>query len=123
MSLVYLYSLVFCQTTTSSTSNNTPTNHIGGELEVLKSIDFDVLSFGVIFYEIDQFDNHLKNMIIRSFLESKGKREREIEIKSIVYLMNITPKINSISSNNCLSICILLKATYLWKTIGTPFGI
>jgi hypothetical protein len=43
----------------------------GAEYEVLKSIDFDAISFGVIFYESDQH-NPLKNVITRSFLESQG---------------------------------------------------
>ena len=43
----------------------------GGEYDVLKSINFDTLAFGVIFYETDEH-NALKNMIVREFLESKG---------------------------------------------------
>eukprot|EP00956_Cyclotella_meneghiniana_P018351 scaffold30523_cov37-Cyclotella_meneghiniana.AAC.8 len=43
----------------------------GGEFEVLKTIDFDEISFGVIFYESDEHDR-LKNMVVRAFLESKG---------------------------------------------------
>lgn len=43
----------------------------GGEFDVLKSINFDVLSFGVIFFESDEH-NPLKNIAIRTFLESKG---------------------------------------------------
>jgi FkbM family methyltransferase len=43
----------------------------GGEYDVLKAIDFDILAFGVIFYEADE-SNPLKNVAIRMFLESKG---------------------------------------------------
>ena len=43
----------------------------GGEFDVLKSIDFSVLSFGVILFESDDH-NPLKNIATRLFLQSKG---------------------------------------------------
>ncbi|KAL7479027.1 hypothetical protein ACHAWX_000289 [Stephanocyclus meneghinianus] len=43
----------------------------GAEYDVLQTIDFDEITFGVIFYESDGH-NPLKNMIVRTLLESKG---------------------------------------------------
>lgn len=43
----------------------------GAEFEVLKSIDFTKLGFGIIFAESDSH-NQLKNMALRMFLEGKG---------------------------------------------------
>lgn len=43
----------------------------GAELEVLKSIDFDKFSFGILFVEADQH-NPRKNLALRIFVESKG---------------------------------------------------
>jgi hypothetical protein len=43
----------------------------GAELEVLKSVDYTEVGFGVIFVEADDH-NQLKNLAILTFLESKG---------------------------------------------------
>jgi len=43
----------------------------GGELSVLRSIDFDRVSFGVIFFEV-RGSQVLESMVARLFLESKG---------------------------------------------------
>ena len=43
----------------------------GGELEVLKTLDFQIHTFGVILVEADEHDQ-LKNLNVRSLLESNG---------------------------------------------------
>lgn len=43
----------------------------GGELEVLKTIDFTRIDFGVLFFESD-VHNPIKNQVTKSFLQSQG---------------------------------------------------
>jgi hypothetical protein len=43
----------------------------GAELEAIHSIDFQRVGFGIILVECDEHDE-LKNMALRTFLESKG---------------------------------------------------
>ncbi|GAX13813.1 hypothetical protein FisN_30Lh109 [Fistulifera solaris] len=43
----------------------------GAEDQVLRSIDFDKVSFGIVLLEADDY-NELKNLAVRVFLESKG---------------------------------------------------
>ncbi len=43
----------------------------GAEFEVLKSIDFTKLGFGIILAEADTH-NHRKNMVLRTFLQERG---------------------------------------------------
>jgi len=43
----------------------------GGELQALSSLDFDLVSFGIILVESDE-SNQLKNMAVRSKLEANG---------------------------------------------------
>lgn len=43
----------------------------GGELEAIQSIDFQRVGFGIILVESDEWDQ-LKNMALRTFLESQG---------------------------------------------------
>lgn len=43
----------------------------GAELTVLESIDFTRVSFGIMVVEADAH-NHMKNLAMRKFLQSKG---------------------------------------------------
>lgn len=53
----------------------------GAEFEVLKTIDFDKVEFGIIFYEADDH-NPLKNQAMITFLEERGYRFREHTLRS-----------------------------------------
>jgi len=53
----------------------------GAEFEVLKTIDFDKVEFGIIFYEADEH-NPLKNQAMITFLEERGYRFREHTLRS-----------------------------------------
>ncbi len=53
----------------------------GAEFEVLKTIDFSKVDFGVIFYEADGH-NPLKNQAMIAFLEERGYRFREHALRS-----------------------------------------
>ena len=53
----------------------------GAEFEVLKTIDFENVEFGVIFYEADDH-NPLKNQAMITFLEERGYSFREHTLRS-----------------------------------------
>ena len=53
----------------------------GAEFEVLKTVDFDSVDFGVIFYEADEH-NPLKNQAMITFLEERGYMFREHKLRS-----------------------------------------
>ena len=53
----------------------------GAEFEVLKTIDFNKVTFGVIFYEADDH-NPKKNQAMITFLEERGYRFREHTLRS-----------------------------------------
>ena len=44
----------------------------GAEFEVLQSIDFDTVGFGVVLVEADHYNNHRKNLAVRTFMIDKG---------------------------------------------------
>lgn len=48
-----------------------PFHSLGGEYEVLQSVDFDRVQFGIIFTQSDRL-NQPKNLAVRSFLEING---------------------------------------------------
>jgi FkbM family methyltransferase len=53
----------------------------GAEFEVLKTIDFENVEFGLIFYEADGH-NPLRDQAIITFLEERGYRFREHKLRS-----------------------------------------
>lgn len=53
----------------------------GAEFEVLKTIDFDKVEFGIIFYEADEH-NPLKNQAMITFLEERGYRFLDHKLRS-----------------------------------------
>jgi FkbM family methyltransferase len=53
----------------------------GAELQVLQSIDFDTVGFGIIFLEADEH-NERKNSAVRAFLFTKGYIHVKLEARS-----------------------------------------
>jgi hypothetical protein len=53
----------------------------GAEFMALQSLDFDQVGFGIIFVEADGH-NELKNLAVRTFLESKGYRFMDSSLRS-----------------------------------------
>jgi Methyltransferase FkbM domain len=60
----------------------------GGELEVLKSLDFTEVAFGVIFVEIGEQEQPIKAMSIRTFLLQKGYTHLEDMGRSSWFINN-----------------------------------